>query len=277
MSGELWVPLVTPLTHAGEVCPSSVAALMESVRPYVQGFVAALSTGEGWRLSDRQWQDIVARVVDHADGMPVWAGALRADTESVITLTRRARSLGVDAVVVTAPFTARATDQQVYEHVRAVSGVGLPVVLYDETEFAGRAVGMDTLHKIMELPGVVAVKESRSDPDEALTVAKSVCVPVLLGREEHVTRGVDAAGAVVALANLEPQLCRGVLDRPDQLSRSRFDNACARLGLGADDWYRRIKVELSRRGQIATDRTVSRLGLVPGGREEARVFGEVNA
>src|SRR5205814_9742938 len=100
------------MTPSHEVCPSSVDALMDSVRPYAQGCVAALSTGEGWLLSDQQWQDIVALTVHHADGMPVWAGALRAGTDDVIALTRRARLLGADAIVVTAPFTPGLTDQE---------------------------------------------------------------------------------------------------------------------------------------------------------------------
>jgi 4-hydroxy-tetrahydrodipicolinate synthase len=247
---------------------------MDSIRPYAQGCVAALSTGEGWLLSDQQWQDIVALTVRHADGMPVWAGALRTGTDDVIALTRRARLLGADAIVVTAPFTPGSTDQQIYEHVSAVAAVGLPVVMYDETELAGRASGMDTLRRISELPGVIAVKESRSDPDEALAVVMSLDIPVFVGREEYLTLGAGAAGAIVGLANLEPALCRDVLDRPDRHSQHEIDRTCARLGLYEDQWYRQVKAELARRGVIATDGAVSRActpSLVPGGRDDNQV------
>src|SRR5205807_47731 len=68
------VPLVTPLDANGDVSAAGVERLVGSVRDHAAALMPALSSGEGWRLSEDQWRAMVSRTVAAARGLPVFAG-----------------------------------------------------------------------------------------------------------------------------------------------------------------------------------------------------------
>lgn len=114
------VPLITPLDEHGVVDEQSVVRLLDHIRAEVTGFMPALTSGEGWKLDARQWQDVVTYTVRHAGGLPVLAGIQLPDTAAVIDRARTAAAIGADAVVVTTPFGADVTQDQIVEHYEAI-------------------------------------------------------------------------------------------------------------------------------------------------------------
>ena len=99
MIGGLVVALVTPVTDTGDVSEDGVARLVATLRPHADALLPALSTGEGTRLTDRQWRTMVAATVRYADGLPVFAGILRPTTAEVAARARTAEELGAAAVL----------------------------------------------------------------------------------------------------------------------------------------------------------------------------------
>ncbi|MEU2869642.1 dihydrodipicolinate synthase family protein [Streptomyces olivoreticuli] len=252
------VALVTPLSDRDEVSRRDVARLVDSVRPHVTALLPALSTGEGWVLTDRQWQDMVAHTLDRADGLPVLAGIQRPRTVEVAARARTAARLGAAAVVTTTPYGPDVTQQQMYDHYAAVSETaGLPVVVYHESEISGNTIEPGTLLKICALPGVAAVKDSAGSATATRALlAADPGVPVLQGLEHLVGDCGDVDGWVMALANVEPSLCATAFDaRP--VYNAAVREACERHGLDRPDWYRALKSELHRRRVIGTGRTAT--------------------
>jgi 4-hydroxy-tetrahydrodipicolinate synthase len=267
--------LVTPLTADGEVARHDVARLIASLRPYVTGVVPALSTGEGWALSTGQWNAMVAASVRAARGLPVLAGALRPTTAGVLELAGAAARHGADAIVATAPYGRDVSQEEMYRHYLALSErAGLPVVVYHEIHVSANSIEPDTLLRVCALPGVVAVKDSAGAPEatERLVAARPG-VPILQGLEHLLPRSGDLEGHVVALANVEPELCRQVWWRVSgqpgagtaaaATAAARLTAAIERYGLDRPDWYRVLKTELRRRGILTTDRCVELEGGTP--------------
>ncbi|MGW2188453.1 dihydrodipicolinate synthase family protein [Streptomyces sp. NPDC001719] len=251
------VPLVTPLSAGGEVPRADVAALVASVRPHATALLPALSTGEGWALTDRQWQDMVTHTLACADGLPVLAGIQRPGTAEVTALAQTAARLGATAVVTTTPYGPDVTQREMYDHYADVAQAGLPVVVYHESGISRNTVEHDTLLRICALPGVVAVKDSAGDPaaTRALLAARPG-VPVLQGLEHLVGVCGEVDGWVMSLANAEPALCATAFEaRPVYDAAVR--EACERYGLDRPDWYRSLKTELHRRQVLGTDRTAA--------------------
>jgi 4-hydroxy-tetrahydrodipicolinate synthase len=256
------VPLVTPLDAAGQVSIPSVGRLVASVRRQVTGLMPALSSGEGWKLSERQWTDMVAATVACADGLPVLAGLQVPDTAAVLDRARLAVRLGVDAIVVTAPFGAGVGQEDIWAHFRTViSTVDVPLFVYNESALSGNEIEFDTLVRICRLPGVVGVKESSGSAELTSRLAAAVPgVPVFEGWENLLTAARGIAGMVGPLANLEPELCNAVLADPSGPRQAEVNAACERFSVFQDDWYRSVKRELHRRGVVETDRTVEDTG-----------------
>jgi 4-hydroxy-tetrahydrodipicolinate synthase len=100
----------------------------------VSGLFVLGSSSEAAFLRDDQRDTVVEVAVKTAAGqVPVLAGAIDMTTERVVDHARRALERGVDAIVATAPFYARATHPaEIDLHFRSIKAAcGVPVVAYD--------------------------------------------------------------------------------------------------------------------------------------------------
>lgn len=249
------VPLVTPLDDDGQVCGQSVGRLVESVRGDVTGLMPALSSGEGWLLSEQQWIDVVGTTVAHSGGLPVLAGVQLPDTEAVIARSRLAEKLGVAAVVVTTPFRADISQEQIFQHYREISeALDVGLFLYNEKSISGNSIEPATLRRVCtELPNVVGVKESSGSADFTRElVAECPGLPVFEGWENLMLEARGVAGFIGPLANLEPKVCTEMLAEPTQERQDEINALCERYGVFEDDWYRHVKLALRERGVIRT-------------------------
>ncbi|MFE3073384.1 dihydrodipicolinate synthase family protein [Streptomyces sp. NPDC059247] len=248
------VPLITPLDEHGTVDEQSLVRLLDHIRAEVTGFMPALTSGEGWKLDARQWQDVVTYTVRHAGGLPVLAGIQLPDTDAVIERARTAAAIGVDAVVVTTPFGTEVTQDRIVEHYRALrAAVDVPVFLYNEEALSGNRIEFDTLLRICEIPGIVGIKESSGDAAFTRKTAEAgTGIPVFEGWENLLVdaRGID--GFIGPLANLEPGLCNAMLVDPTPDRQAEINSVCEEYGVFKDDWYRWVKRELHRRGVISS-------------------------
>jgi 4-hydroxy-tetrahydrodipicolinate synthase len=260
MDSGVIVPLVTPLDDDGEVCAPDIARLIAAVRPHVNAVVPALSTGEGWALSDQQWSRLIAATVRYASGLPVLAGIERPETTEVIALTRIAADLGAHAVVVTTPYGPQVGQQEMYRHYTAVTQAGpLPVVVYHESAVSGNHLRLDTLLRVCGLPGVIAVKDSGGSATfTQRLIAARPGVSVFQGIETLLLETQDVDGYLIALANVEPALCAALFAEPTEARAAEVRAACERYELASPDWYRVIKAELHRRGVLTTARTIQK-------------------
>ena len=259
MTKDLVVPLVTPVGPSGEVVEDDVRRLVESVGVHATALMPTLSSGEGWRLSPEQWEDMVAATLRHSFGLPVYAGVELPTTCTVVDRAQVAASLGVDAVVATTPFTPVIDSEAVINHFRVIlERAGVPLLIYNESVLSGNTCAADVLAQCSALPGVVGVKESSG---AAATVAclmeARVGVPIYQGWEHLIGEPPGVAGCAVSLANLEPAWCRQLAEDPSPAGRERVDRACQQYHLDADDWYRHLKTELVRRGILTSSRPVA--------------------
>ncbi len=252
------MPLVTPLSASGVVSKKSVQRLIESLRGKVDALMPTLSSGEGWKVSEQQWRDMVAYTVEYAGGLPVLAGIQLPDTQAVVDRSRLAAELRVNAIVVTTPFQKDITQEAIYEHYRTLRrNTSLPLFIYNEAAISGNNIELETLLRICQLPDVVGIKESSGSVEFTRgLLARKPGVPIFQGWENLLlqTPGVD--GYVMPLANLEPELCQAMLAAPSAERQAQINAVCEQHGLFKEDWYHGLKKELVRRGILETDKVV---------------------
>lgn len=252
------VPLITPLAETGAVSEQCVRRLIDSIRHQVTALMPTLSSGEGWRLSEQQWHDMVTYTVRHSSGLPVVAGIQLPTTEEVVARAKAAVPLGVAAIAVTTPFAPGLAQDEIYDHYRELrEAVPIPLFIYNEEALSGNQIALDTLLRICRLPGVAGIKESSGSAEfTRKLIAANLGVPVFEGWENLLYEVPGVAGFIGPLANLEPALCNDMLAAPSLERQHAINAACERYGLFRDDWYRGIKKELCRRGVIDTDAAV---------------------
>lgn len=255
----IFVPLITPLDETGAVCKQSVGQLVACSSAIASGYVPCLTSGEGWLVSQSQWQAMVHYTLESAGPRTVIAGIERPTTSEVIDYAQLARRLGAKAIMLTSPFGADVDQQSIFEHYRQVHDAsGLDVYIYNESSLSRNETSFETLLAVAELPRVVGIKDSVSGGREASQIAalRSRGLAYLIGWEHHLATGLPVDGNVVSLANLEPALCRIGLDSSDPAVHAEIVRLSEAYSLLTDDWYAHVKRALKARGVIASERTL---------------------
>ncbi len=245
-------PLITPLRDDGNVCEQSVKNLIAYLRPHVQAIMPTLSSGEGWKLSEQQWLDMIFLSKNYAGNLPVFAGILTKTTEEVIERAKIIEKHGIDAIVVSTPFQADVTQQDIFQHYRTIrETINIPIFIYNEKAISGNEIEFDTLAKIFNLDRVLGIKESSGSVDMTHRLIADN-YPVFQGWENLCYESHKARGYILPLANIEPQICSEMFQKPTVEKQTQINQLCHKHDLFSNIWFASLKKELFRRGIIAT-------------------------
>lgn len=205
--------LVTPFTADGTaVDEPSLSILCESqIAAGIDGLVACGTTGESATLTAREQERVVRAVVEASAGrVPVVAGAGSNSTAHAVELGRAAAAAGADALLAVTPYYNKPNQEGLYQHFKALCGVGLPVILYNVPGRTGCDLLPDTIARLAELPQVVAVKEATGTVQRTQQIlAKVGDRLVLLSGEDAINYplyAVGARGCISVVSNVAPAL-----------------------------------------------------------------------
>src|ERR1700704_4849612 len=103
--GGVFSVLPTPFTASGDVDPESLKRVVDLfIADGVNGFTALGVTSEVARLTDAERDQVLDTVVTHVNGrVPVVAGTTAEGLRTCIDYTRRAKTAGASAVMVSPP------------------------------------------------------------------------------------------------------------------------------------------------------------------------------
>ncbi|SFT72762.1 dihydrodipicolinate synthase family protein [Paraburkholderia aspalathi] len=255
----IMAPLVTPLREDGSVCEDSVRRLIDSLRGDATALLPTLSSGEGGQLSRIQWEEMVRYTVHHAEGLPVYPGAIVLSDDELFSRIEFATQEGAAGMTVVIPPLGGDATASAQAHLELVlERSPLPLFLYHLGTEGDAEMLVDALSTIGRLPRVLGLKESSRRPEivQALN-ARGLPCGILQGWEDLLWKAPGAHGLAVALANLEIGVCAEMWRSPTPAGQSRIMTYCNRYGLFDDDWYAGIKAELYRRGVLSTPLTAT--------------------
>jgi 4-hydroxy-tetrahydrodipicolinate synthase len=218
-TGSRWLrgiipPVCTPLTTDGEVDTQSLERLIRFLLDAgVNGLFMLGSSGEVAFLTDDQRDTVLeVAVKTNAGQVPVLAGAIDMTTTRVLDQAARARDMGADAIVVTAPFYARTTHpSEVKLHFTTVRDrAGLPVIAYDIPVAVHQKLEVPVVMELAAEGIVDGLKDSSNDTNSFRVLATRTRsfekFSLLTGSELIVDAALflGADGAVPGLANVDP-------------------------------------------------------------------------
>ncbi|WP_328951091.1 dihydrodipicolinate synthase family protein [Streptomyces sp. NBC_00184] len=206
-------PVVTPLTVDGELDRPSLERVVEHLLDGgVTGLFALGSSGETAYLTPGQQDEVIKVIVSAAAGqVPVIVGAIETTTNRAIERARSAATLGADAVVVTAPFYTRTSDQEIDRHFRDVAAaIELPLLAYDVPVCVHSKLTPELLLPLAADGVLAGVKDSSGDDGSfrrlAIGARELPDFSVLTGHELVVDAMMlgGADGSVPGLGNVDP-------------------------------------------------------------------------
>ncbi len=187
--GTLITAMVTPMQDDFSVDYDGAAQLAEYlIENGSDGLVVAGTTGESPTLTDEEKVKLFATVVDAVGGKaPVIAGTGSNDTVHTIELTKQAEKVGVDGVMLVAPYYSKPSQAGMLKHFETVvENTRLPVMIYNIPGRTGVNITADTMVAISKLRNVAAVKEASGSLDQVGEIISRV------GRDFKVYSGDDS-------------------------------------------------------------------------------------
>src|SRR5687767_523875 len=208
--------IVTPMTSEGEVDLPALRRYVEWLAE--QGPVALavnVDTGEGPHLTaDEKRQTLESVVHAVADKCHVVAGIAGPSTAQGIANARAAQAAGADALLVfpISAFLGQPLNPEVpYRYHAAIAeAVDLPLILFQlQPALGGVLYTTETLHKLITIPSVAAIKEASFDAMRFLQVkaaleSASRKITFLTGNDNFICESfiLGAEGALLGFSTL---------------------------------------------------------------------------
>ncbi|MBM7655151.1 4-hydroxy-tetrahydrodipicolinate synthase [Neobacillus cucumis] len=164
--GRVSTAMVTPFDKNGHIDFGKTTQLVNYlIDNGTDSLVIAGTTGESPTLSKEEKLalfDHVVKVVKKR--IPVIAGTGSNNTYASIELTKRAESLGVDAIMAVGPYYNKPNQEGLYQHFKAIAeATALPLMVYNIPGRSSVNIQPETIIRLSEIPNIVAVKEASGD------------------------------------------------------------------------------------------------------------------
>jgi len=169
--------LVTPFDIEDKLDLISYKNLInDQINDGISGLVPCGTTGESPCLSFEEHMELIKLCVTLSKGsIPVVAGVGSNNTEKVCALSREAENIGVDALLIIAPYYNKPSQSGIYAHFQKIDqSVNTPIILYNHPGRTGVDIDIDTLQRLSNLKNVIGIKDASGDLTRPLEVCNKI-------------------------------------------------------------------------------------------------------
>ncbi|MDU0201583.1 4-hydroxy-tetrahydrodipicolinate synthase [Paenibacillus sp. MAH-36] len=208
----VYVPIITPFDEEGELDAASFYNLAYNLfQDGIDGLVVNGTTGESPTIASDELGVMFATAQAARDAahvhVPLVVGTGTNDTRSTVRKTEEAGKLGADSVLVVVPYYNKPSQQGIIEHFRRVASVGVPVILYEVPHRTGVKLELNTVRTILELDGVIGMKDSTPNTKLVSELTRLGSKPILCGEDTLLFEALQsgAKGVMSASANVQTE------------------------------------------------------------------------
>jgi 4-hydroxy-tetrahydrodipicolinate synthase len=207
--------MITPLTRKGTLDGRGLERLVEHlISAGVHGLFILGTTGEGPALPRSLRSDVIKATCQQVGGrVPVIVGVTETVLEEAVELTAKAKELGAQAVVTTAPYYYPASQAELLTYLEKLAAAApLPVFLYNAPSNTHHRFDPATVRSAAGIHNIVGLKDSGCDMIYFHCVRQSLRdrpdFTLLVGPEELMAEAVllGGHGGMCAGSNIWPRL-----------------------------------------------------------------------
>ena len=166
--GQVVTAMVTPFNEHGDIDFEATRNLIEHLMANgTDSLVVSGTTGESPTLTTTEKVQLFKFVVKVVNGrVPVIAGTGSNNTRESVELTMLAEDVGVDGVMLVAPYYNKPCQEGMFQHFQTIAAAtSLPVMLYNVPGRTLVNIAVDTVVRLAAIPNIVAVKEASGNLD----------------------------------------------------------------------------------------------------------------
>jgi 4-hydroxy-tetrahydrodipicolinate synthase len=203
--------IVTPFRD-GEIDVPALEAFIEGqIADAVSGIIAVGTTGESPTLSAAEREQVIRIAVEIGKGRcQVLAGTGSNSTAATIAATRAAEKMGVDGMLIVAPYYNKPSQEGLFRHFQAIAqATAAPIMLYNIPGRCAVDIGPETVERLaMDCANIVSIKEAGGSVDRVSELrARLPEAFTILSGDDSLTLpflSVGAVGVVSVASNLFP-------------------------------------------------------------------------
>ena len=215
----VFAPTATIFDATGDL---DLDAVRQNLAVYAEsrldGVVLLGSNGEFATLNDEEKRGVIAAGAEAIAGRrTVMAGTGAESTRATIALTRDAARLGVDfALVVTPHYYKPRYDHAAYlaHYLSVAEASPIPILIYVMTAYTGVDLPTKLIAELSRHPNIVGIKDSAGNAAKVgeIIAQSDTAFSVLAGSANFLYPALclGAAGGIVALGNVAPDLCADI-------------------------------------------------------------------
>jgi len=207
--------IATPTKDDGEAIDEACLrhAIDYQIASGVDGITVFGSTGGVGSFSEAERRSVIEAATRHINGrVPLLAGTGAITTAEAVRLSKYSEEVGADGVLIVPINYWRGTEDEIYEHYRAIArAVKIPVGIYNNPGTTAVDLKPALIARIAEIDNVGFVKESSGDMSRisAIRQLTNGQIAVLNGNDactpEAIAAGAD--GWFAGSANFMPRQC----------------------------------------------------------------------
>ena len=209
-------PVITPITDDEKLNESALREQVDfMISGGINGILAFGSNGEFYMIEEEEMPELLKIIIDQVKGrIPVYMGIGAIRTSKCVRLAKMGVRLGAQGVSVLQPMFLKPTEDELYDHFKAIAGAvqDVPMLLYNNPGRTGYPIPQAVVEKLAHsVPNIAGMKDSSGDMTETMEYIrrnKDVNFKVLAGRDTLIypSLEVGAVGAVCTTANYMPEL-----------------------------------------------------------------------
>ena len=158
--------LVTPFDDHRNISWDELEKLVEfQIEGGIDAIVACGTTGESATMTAEEHTQVIKFIIEKVKGrVPVIAGTGSNDTHFCVELSKEAKGLGADGLLLVTPYYNKTSQKGLIESFNYVADqVKMPCILYNVPSRTGCNIQPATYQELSKNPYIVAVKEANGD------------------------------------------------------------------------------------------------------------------
>ena len=177
----------------------------------VHGIVPCGSTGESATLTFEEHEKVIEITVGKVNGkVPVLAGTGSNNTAEAVKLTKAARDIGADGVLVISPYYNKPNRSGLVKHYTKLADLDIPVVVYNVPGRTGQNLEPDLIAELAQHPNIVAVKEASGNIGQISRIIEETQDEdfTVISGDDNITLPIMAlggGGVISVAANVDPK------------------------------------------------------------------------
>lgn len=218
------VALVTPFDSNNNIDYKMVDKLLSfHFKNNTDFIVVCATTGESPCLSLSEKEKLISHVVNKCKGkIKVVAGTGSNNTKNAITLSKHAKELGADGILVVTPYYNKGNEIGIINHYKEIakSVYPLPVILYNVPSRTGVDLSINSIVTLSKIKNIIAIKEasmSLEKIEKEIYLTKDNDFYILSGNDNLLLPilAVGGKGVISVAANIIPSQMHDICKNND--------------------------------------------------------------